>query len=287
MGDLSLENIPEKPNETLKTTISRDTKQTFLSLSPIIKEGNSYKRIRSFSYSTSSSASKSSNSSTFQKSNSVYNSVLASGDWYRFYIEKSGVYKISKSFLQSLGFDPSKVDPRRIKIYGNGGKMLPLANSTYYPEDLAENAIQIIGENDGIFNNEDYILFYGEGIENWSTESQTNLNLYTTRSYYYVTVTGNEGKRIANFNQPTGNSTLELNTFDDYQFHEIDKTNIAHLGRQWFGESFDINQEQEFQFNFPNIETSEGPYNCALSNLIVANPTASLSFPIDFAVSGL
>ena len=125
LGDLSLENIPEKPNETLKTTLSRNQTQTFLSLSPIIKEGNTYKRIRSFSYTASNPTFISNNSSTFQKSNAVYNSVLASGDWYRFYIEKSGVYKISKTFLQSLGFDPSKVDPRRIKIYGNGGKMLP------------------------------------------------------------------------------------------------------------------------------------------------------------------
>ncbi|MFH6947102.1 type IX secretion system sortase PorU [Flavobacterium sp. FlaQc-51] len=256
LGDLAIENIHEKPNETLKTTNARDKRQNFLFLSPIIKEGNSFKRIKSFSYSTTASASNNSNTSSFQKSNSVYNSVLATGDWYRFYVEKSGVYKISKSFLQSLGFDPSKADPRRIKIYGNGGKMLPLANNTYYPEDLTENAIQIIGESDGIFNNEDYILFYAEGIENWSPENQTNLNLYDTKSYYYITVNGIEGKRISNINQPTGNSTLDLTTFDDYQFHEIDKTNIAHLGRQWFGESFDINQEQEFEFNFPNIETS-------------------------------
>ncbi|OHT46027.1 type IX secretion system sortase PorU [Flavobacterium tructae] len=257
LGDLSLENIPEKPNETLKTTTSRDLKQVFLSLSPIIKEGNSFKRIRSFSYKkTTDNAAKNNNTSSFQKANTIYNSVLATGDWYRFYIEKSGVYKISRSFLQSLGFDPGKTDPRRIKIYGNGGKMLPLANNTYYPEDLAENAIQIVGETDGVFNNEDYILFYGEGVENWSTESQTNLNLYDTKSYYYITTTGGDGKRIVPLNQPTGNSTLELNTFDDYQFHEIDKINIAHLGRQWCGESFDITQEQEFSFNFPNIDTS-------------------------------
>lgn len=257
LGDLSIENIPDKLNEALKITNSRDQKQAFLFLNPIIKEGNSFKRIKSFSYViTNNSTARNSNSSTFQKAAAISNSVLASGDWYRFYIEKSGVYKITKSFLQSLGFDPSKVDPKAIKIYGNGGRMLPLANNVYYPEDLQENAIQIIGEGDGIFNNEDYILFYGEGIENWDTENQTNLNLYDTKSYYYVTISGNEGKRISNLNQPAGNSTLQLNTFDDYQFHEIDQTNIAHLGRQWLGEAFDINQEQEFTFNFPNLDTT-------------------------------
>ncbi|MFD1603772.1 type IX secretion system sortase PorU [Flavobacterium artemisiae] len=256
LGDLSQKNIPEKPNETLKSASSRGQQQLFLLLSPIIKEGNSYKRIKSFNYTLNNSTARSSNSTSFQKTAVISNSVLASGDWYRFYVEKSGIYRLSRSFLQSLGFDPSKVDPRRIKIYGNGGRMLPLANNSYYPDDLTENAIQITGESDGTFNNEDYILFYAEGIENWNSESQTNINLYDTKSYYYITASGSDGKRISNLNQPTGNTTIELNTFDDYQYHEIDQTNIAHLGRQWLGESFDINQEQEFSFNFANIETT-------------------------------
>ncbi|MHC0443860.1 type IX secretion system sortase PorU [Flavobacterium sp. 3-218] len=256
LGDLTLENISEKPNEAVIITNARDIKYTFLSLSPIIKEGNSYKRIKSFSYFISNATARSASTSSFQKSAAISNSVLASGEWYRFYIQKSGVYRIDRSFLQSLGFDPSKTDPRRIKIYGNGGRMLPLANNTYYPDDLTENAIQISGENDGVFNNEDYILFYAEGTDTWNSESQTNINLYDTKSYYYITASGGDGKRIQNLNQPTGISTLELNTFDDYQYHEIDQTNIAHLGRQWVGEAFDINQEQEFSFSFPNLDAT-------------------------------
>ncbi|MDW8850313.1 type IX secretion system sortase PorU [Flavobacterium sp. MMLR14_040] len=278
LGDLTLQNIPDRPNETLKNVSARDKKQTFLSLYPIIKEGNSYKRIKSFSYTINNSTAKSSNSSSYQKSALVSNSVLASGEWYRFYVEKSGVYKISKSFLQSLGFDAGKVDPRRIKIYGNGGKMLPLANNTYYPDDLMENSIQVTGENDGTFNNEDYILFYAEGVDNWNTESQTNINLYDTKSYYYITATGSDGKRISTANQPTGNATLNLNTFDDYQFHEVDLTNVAHLGRQWLGEAFDINAEQEFEFSFPNLETT-------IPVKIEVNAASAAYTPTSFAVS--
>src|SRR3954466_3160834 len=47
LGDLTLQNIPDKPNETLKNVSARDKKQTFLFLYPIIKDGNSYKRIKS------------------------------------------------------------------------------------------------------------------------------------------------------------------------------------------------------------------------------------------------
>ncbi len=254
LGDLDPGNIPKTPSASLKINESRGIKQLFLVLSPIVKDEFGFKRIKSFSYSISGSSA--SRISQTNKTSVIINSVLATGDWYQFYVEKSGVYKVSKSFLQQLGFNVSGIDPKKIKIYGNGGRMLPLSNGTNYPTDLTENTIQIVGESDGVFNDEDYILFYAEGVDTWSDESQTNNNLYDTKSYYYVTVQGNDGKRISNMIPPTGSSTLNLNTFDDHQFHELDLVNIGRLGRQWFGELFDINQDQEFSFSFPNIDTA-------------------------------
>jgi hypothetical protein len=254
LGDLNKNNIPNSINASLKSTISREKIYAFIRFSPIIKNGDVFQKIVSFSYSFSNnSASRNStiNSSTQQ----VSNSVLATGQWFRFYVEKSGVYKISKRFLSDLGFNVN-VDPRKIKIYGNGGRMLPLLNSTLYPEDLAENAIQFIGENDGVFNDSDYLLFYAEGVDNWNEESQTNSNLFASKSYYYVTVTGDLGKRIQNYSQPTTPASLDITTFDDYQFHEVDLINIVRAGRQWFGEAFNINDIQEFSFDVPNAVTT-------------------------------
>ncbi|MEZ7500529.1 type IX secretion system sortase PorU [Flavobacterium sp. Arc3] len=252
LGDLALENIPQQIVTSLRNTQSRGITQSFLLLSPIVKDEYGYKRINSFSYSITSSTAKIAQSN--KSTNTISNSVLATGDWYRFYIEKSGVYKIPKNFLQDIGINVNSINPKKLKIFGNGGKMLPLSNNIYYPSDLTENAIQIIGENDGTFDNEDYILFYAEGLDTYNEESQTYNNLYDSKSYYYITTSGDEGKRIKEANQPTGSTTLSLTTFDDHQFHELDLINIAKLGRQWFGESFDINQEQEFEFNFPNID---------------------------------
>ena len=254
LGNLNTSTIPSSIKTTLYTTKSRNTIQNFLRISPIIKEASGYKRIKSFSYTINSGYSR--KTISIKNKTSITNSVLASGDWYRFYIEKSGVYKISLKFLQELGLNINGIDPKRIKIYGNGGKMLPLANDTFYPTDLTENAIQIQGESDGVFNNDDYILFYGEGIYNWNDESQTSMNLYDSKSYYYITVQGDNGKRILNMPQPTTASTLNISTYDDYQFHEVDLTNIAQVGRQWVGESFEITQDQEFAFDFPNIDSS-------------------------------
>lgn len=256
LGDLSKERIPKNINVTIKNTESRDVMQSFLIVSPIIKDDFGFKRIKSFTYSVGYSNARNSQAYKTTTATGITNSVLSTGDWYQFYIEKSGVYKISKSFLQQLGLNVSAIDPRNIKIYGNGGRMLPLANSTLYPLDLTENAVEIIGESDGVLNNEDYILFYGEGVDTYNSESQTNSNLYDSKSYYYVTVQGGIGKRISTMIQPAGNSTLNLDAFDDHQYHELDLINIARLGRQWFGESFEINQEQEFSFDFPNIDTA-------------------------------
>ena len=276
LGDLNIKNIPNSINASLKSTISRDKIFAFISLSPIIKVGDAYKKVVSFSYYFS-------NNRNFRNSQEslntlqVSNSVLASGEWFRFYVEKSGVYKISKSFLSELGLNVN-VDPRKIKIYGNGGRMLPLLNSTYYPEDVAENAIQFIGENDGVFNDNDYILFYAEGVDNWNEESKTNSNLFANKSYYYVTVAGDLGKRIQNFAQPTQPATLNITTFDDYQFHEVDLINIVRAGRQWFGEAFNIDEVQEFTFEVPNAVTSS---QANLSVTVGSNAYNATTFKVE------
>lgn len=254
LGDLRVTSIPSTIGATLTNMNNPASQKAVLALSPIIKSGTGFQRVKSFTYSFSTTANRPSRYST-QSAASISNSVLSSGEWYRFYVLKSGVYKISRNFLQSLGMNLNGVDARNIKIYGNGGRMLPLLNGTFYPEDLAENAITIIGENDGSLDSQDYILFYAEGLDNWNSESQTHNNLYADRSYYYVTTQGGPGKRIGNMENITENPTLNATTFDDYQYHEVDKTNIGRLGRKWFGERFNVENEQTFDFKFPNIAT--------------------------------
>ena len=252
LGDLDSSKIPNGLTFEFNILTDRDKKSGQLIISPIIKDNGVYKKLISFEYQISNS-----NARTLLPNNitSIENSVLNSGDWYRFFVEKSGVFKISKSFLSSLGMN-TKVDPRNIKIFGSGGRMVPLLNSIEYPNDLTENAIKFIGESDGNFDNQDYILFYAEGLDNWSDENQTNLNLYAKKAYYYVTASGGTGKRIADFVQPTDAPTTTITSFDDYKFHEIDKENVAKLGRVWFGEQFSINNSQEFTFEVPNLITS-------------------------------
>lgn len=254
LGDLSRKAIPSELKKSLVNNIARDQFYVLLTISPIIKEGNGYKKVKSFTYSFTPSSSKSINSNLNVQA--ITNSVLSSGSWYRFYVEKSGIYKISKSFLSSIGFKTDGIDPKKIKIYGNGGRMLPLMNNVYYPNDLEENAIQVIGESDGVFNDSDYILFYAEGVDVFNAESQTNVNLYADKSYYYVTSQGNDGKRIQANLQPPAAATITASNADQNQFHELDKVNIVKTGRVWFGEDFSIENELEIPFKISNFSAA-------------------------------
>jgi flagellar hook assembly protein FlgD len=254
LGRLAVHLLPADINATLAASLARNSWFAVLSLSPVIKEGAGYKRITSFTYSYNISATN--NQRSIAATNEVVNSVLATGNWFRFYVEKSGVYRLNRSFLQSLGFE-TNVDPRKIKIYGNGGRMAPLLNSIDYPLDPAENAVRFVGEDDGSFDSNDYILFYAEGVDNWNAESGTHNNLYADRTYYYVTSSGSgNGKRVQASIQPGGAATQQTAVFDEYQFYEKDLVSLARVGRKWHGEAFNINNEQEFDFNIPDLDTS-------------------------------
>ena len=247
LGVLDPAKITSKLDFKSFSSFAREKPYLSFSFNPIIKEGSSYKRVKSFTLEyTLSSSNKSLNTI-----NSIQNSVLANGSWHRFYVEKSGVYILSKSFLQSIGFN-ADVDPRNIKIYGNGGRMLPLLNSIPYPNDLEENAVQFIGEQDGVFNDGDYILFYAEGVDTWNEESLTHVNQFADRSYYYVTSSSSSGKRMQPYTEPAAAPNLFMSNYDGYQFHEVDLVNAGKIGRRWFGENFNVVGNQNFSFSLPN-----------------------------------
>ena len=257
---LDIKRIPNTIQYALKNSKGRDVNYAFLQVSPIVKDKNgSYKKITSFTVNYNSGLSN--RSSSFNRNNAapsiITNSVLRDGDWYRFYVDTTGVFRLSKSFLDNLGVNTNNVNPRNIRLFGNGGRMIPYSNAVNYPFDLTENAIKIVGESDGVFNNEDYILFYAEGPKEYNIESNTNINCYTDKTYYYINISSQLGKRIQPFSQPTGNIDLMIDTFEDYKFHEVDEFNLAQVGRRWFGDRFDIENDKNFEFEFPDIIATE------------------------------
>ncbi len=186
-------------------------------------------------------------------------SVLSSGHWWKMGIAKTGIYRITYQDLVDMEMNPASVDPSTIRIFGNGGKMLPESNESARPDDLREIAIEVVDGGDGKFDPQDYILFYGTGTEGWDYNYQNGLfhhftNLYSDLSFYFITSGGETGKRIL------GQASLDTvpdylsNSFTDHVFHETDSLNLIKSGKLWVGELFDANKTAcSFPLSFPEI----------------------------------
>ncbi len=188
------------------------------------------------------------------------NSPMATGDWYKIEIKDNGengssegMYKISKAFLEGAGINLTNVDPRTVKMYGNGGELLPDSVSSPRPSNLDEIAIYFEGEADGQFNNEDFILFYNKAINNWkySAGSRTYnhyVNYHTRSNYYWICLnTANNGRRMAVVPSENTSGAVIASSFTEKLFWEPEQSNLINEGNLWLsnakrpGNSFEWN----------------------------------------------
>jgi len=173
----------------------------------------------------------------------LVNSVLSSGTWVRFETKQEGIYKITKTMLASYGIDPSTVDPRTIKIYNNGGKVLPEDVNAPRPSDLVENAIMVVGQDDGKFDDGDYILFYGRGNDFWDFDSTSDtikryFHPYSKVNYYWITSGGSPGKRIEGESSINSSTYYTQTSTKSFAQLDQDKINIGKTGREYYGDNF-------------------------------------------------
>lgn len=208
-------------------------------------------------------------------------SVLRTGAWFKIPVSQNGVYKISYDYLKALGVDPSTVDPRKIRIFGNGGGMLPQPNATPRPSDLNEVSIFISGESDGKFDKSDFILFYGEGPSTVSFNTERNEfeyqnNIFADNNYYFLNTGEAAGKRIGTGTDLEGTFPV-VNSFDDYIIHEKDLYNVLKSGREWFGEKFDLTTNQTFSYDLPGVIPHSGIH---LVSSVMAQSFSGSSFQV-------
>ncbi|OFY25206.1 MAG: hypothetical protein A2W98_02095 [Bacteroidetes bacterium GWF2_33_38] len=185
------------------------------------------------------------------------NSVLSSGKWVKIKIENDGIYKLTYSDLVDMGFQ----NPQNIRVFGNGGEMLPENSSKYRHDDLVENSIYMDKGIDNVFNTNDYILFYGVDVNGWNYDDDENRfehskNIYSTNSYYFLTTDVGVGKKISLADLISDEVNHTTRTFDHYDYYEDDSDNLLLSGQLWVGEHFDAVTTYDFDFNIPNIDVS-------------------------------
>ena len=189
-------------------------------------------------------------------------SILRKGSWYKIGINKSGVFKLDKSFLESIGVSTSGLNPNHINIYGNHQTHLPIINSKDRPDDLLKNSIYIEGENDQVFNDNDYVLFYATGpivqTPIFGQGFNYSLNNYDSLAYYYLSIDASEPpKRLSSISDASGIANSTTNAFNEVTYYEKDNVNLLWSGDLWLGEEFDINKVQNFELPIPNVVTED------------------------------
>ncbi len=190
-------------------------------------------------------------------------SVLATGNWYKYAVSYSGIYKITKQDVVAMGLNPNNVDPSNISVFGNGGTPLPEKNSTYRTDDLAENAVYVNGGGDGQFNDNDYVLFYAKSPIEWKYNQINQIfehtqNNYSNLAYYFITFDNTIGtkKRVQSIAPITEAANQIATKYSDFRVYENDKYNLLKSGKDWFGELFDNKTSYSFPFVFQNLDLS-------------------------------
>lgn len=182
----------------------------------------------------------------------VINSVLAGGDYYKIEVRESGMFRMDRNFLQSNSINIGNADPRTIKIYGNGGGELPYNNAEVSPTDLVENKIFVAGEDDGRFDDNDYIIFYGRSPNEWRYDTIArsyahSLNHFATSNYYFITFGGTNGQRMTSANSVNQPGINPVSSFRERFFEEPELSNLGSTGYLWLSQRINLNES--FTFN--------------------------------------
>ena len=133
-------------------------------------------------------------------------STTAESQSLKLFISKRGIYKLDYDMIKGSGIDPSKIDPRTLKITYKG----------------SEVPIYVYGESDGKFDKGDYIEFFGAEAK----------NIYTRWNVYWLSWGGNKGVRMAQKSgTPSSSSAREVTFFksrvrfeEDHLHHKLQHT---------------------------------------------------------------
>ncbi len=161
----------------------------------------------------------------------------------------NSIYKITPNELASFNVSVSSIDPRSFKMFKNGNEI----------------PIYVKGEDDGIFNDSDYVEFVGERnygghhreLSAFGQPYNEYLGRYTDTTVYWLTWTGENGMRVK---LVTSNNLITTDTLKYYD-------EIIHLEfNNWFDFSMEDLVRRESPFWYENNTWSEGNLGVGTKN---------------------
>lgn len=192
------------------------------------------------------------------------NSILQTGSFYKLATYREGIYKIDIPFLSGAGISTNNIISNAIQLFGVNVRLLQENNATIPTDDLVEIPILMNDGGDGIFNANDFFVFYAQGSTAWQKDSLAKrfdhiTNIYSDSVFYFLKINGSNGKRIITANSPlTFNQTA--NSFNERLVQEQDLVNFLKSGKDWYGQEFSNilgnNLTKNFTVNWQGLQTS-------------------------------
>ena len=216
-----------------------------------------------------------------------HKSVLSENTWCKIGVTQDGVYAVDYATLQAAGINLGSVNPNRIRLFGNTSGPLPELNSEDRFDDLTEIPIQVLGADDGSFDAQDRVLFYGKGPVNMVMGDgyySYNPNPYTDSIFYFLCVDGDkDGLRIQeNPSNAAVSSDAVIDKFLDYKYHESEEFSPYASGRTWYGDLFTKEDGvKTFSFSVPGLVKTE---LCRIESKVLGR--CETAFQYDLSING-
>ena len=178
-------------------------------------------------------------------------SPFAQGDWYRIDITDAGMYKLGYTYLHSLNITVSDINS--IRLFGNGGLVIPDNNTDPRPDSLVEIPRLVVRKNASGIDTADYIVFYARGVRGWQYNAGSSnfshyINPYTEKNCYFFTVSQGSGRQMDSLVSPNPIS-ISKQYFQQKIFVEQERENILNSGRRWAGKDFTGTDNTDTYYN--------------------------------------
>ncbi len=173
--------------------------------------------------------------------------------YYKLIVKEEGIYRLNFGYLDSIGVDVYSIDPRTVKIYNKG----------------EEQHLFVKGQEDGQFNQDDFIEFYGQP----NLGDTSYYDPYTDANVYWLTWGGDLGLRMRTKTSLSEAATpindyikivrLEPEKIYQHGVNDLETHNTEPIpGEGWVWRFFFPGESETITFQVSDLSKSEKP--CSL-----------------------
>jgi len=188
--------------------------------------------------------------------------------WYRISVLQEGIYRLDYDYFLRNGIDPAIIDPRTVKLFSGGSKALPKDRNAAVPDTMKQVALWVKGQEDGRFDPEDYIVFYGQDLSGWNKNSRLTtpqfFNPYTDTNRYWLTWGGEAGSRMQVRDCEPGSGEISaLPSFTDTLHFEREIFNPFNSGEFYYWANLrrtisENSRTYSFDMTTPGVQKTNG-----------------------------